>query len=199
MARFGRSGAARSPAALAPKVLSRERKNHEIEPEKLPDRRRGSGLCRPAAGRRVRQALRHRGLRHQGGRIAELKDGRDSTLECSPAELKAAKQLKYSTESQGSQACRVFIVTVPTPIDRYNRPDLTPLERSSETVGKVLKKGDVVVYESTVYPGCTEEICIPDPRAGFRPQVQQGFLRRVFSPSASIPATRNIACRASRR
>src|SRR6187431_2983335 len=95
------------------------------------------------------------------GRIAELKAGKDSTLECSPAELKAARKLKYSANLKDLAKCQVFIVTVPTPIDKYNRPDLTPLERSSETVGKVLKKGDVVVYESTVYPGCTEEICIP--------------------------------------
>jgi UDP-N-acetyl-D-galactosamine dehydrogenase len=94
-------------------------------------------------------------------RIAELKAGKDSTLECSPAELRAAKKLTYTTSLKELGTCRVFIVTVPTPIDRYNRPDLTPLEKSSETVGKVLKKGDVVVYESTVYPGCTEEVCIP--------------------------------------
>src|SRR4051812_30101448 len=95
------------------------------------------------------------------GRIAELKARKDSTLECSPAELRAARQLKYTSKLRDLAACRVFIVTVPTPIDRYNRPDLTPLERSSETVGQVLKKGDIVVYESTVYPGCTEEVCIP--------------------------------------
>jgi UDP-N-acetyl-D-galactosamine dehydrogenase len=94
-------------------------------------------------------------------RIAELKAGRDSTLECSKAELKAATKLRYSSSIKDLARCSVFIVTVPTPIDKYNRPDLTPLERSSETVGKVLKKGDVVIYESTVYPGCTEEICIP--------------------------------------
>jgi UDP-N-acetyl-D-galactosamine dehydrogenase len=94
-------------------------------------------------------------------RIAELKKGRDSTLECSTEELRGARKLKYSTDIKDLRKCRVFIVTVPTPIDRYNRPDLTPLEKSSETVGKALKKGDVVVYESTVYPGCTEEICIP--------------------------------------
>jgi UDP-N-acetyl-D-glucosamine/UDP-N-acetyl-D-galactosamine dehydrogenase len=94
-------------------------------------------------------------------RIAELKKGRDSTLECSPEELRGARKLKYSMDIKDLRKCRVFIVTVPTPIDRYNRPDLTPLEKSSETVGKALKKGDVVVYESTVYPGCTEEICIP--------------------------------------
>jgi UDP-N-acetyl-D-galactosamine dehydrogenase len=97
----------------------------------------------------------------KASRIAELKSGKDSTLECSPAELKTAKKLRYSTSLKDLGKCRVFIVTVPTPIDRYNRPDLTPLERSSETVGKVLKKGDLVIYESTVYPGCTEEVCIP--------------------------------------
>src|SRR5688572_15217703 len=94
-------------------------------------------------------------------RIAELKKGKDSTLECSTEELRGARKLRYSTSLTDLRKCRVFIVTVPTPIDRYNRPDLTPLERSSETVGKALKKGDVVIYESTVYPGCTEEVCIP--------------------------------------
>ena len=97
----------------------------------------------------------------KAARIAELKSGRDSTLECSPEELKAARKLRYTTSLKELGKCQVFIVTVPTPIDRYNRPDLTPLERSSETVGKVLKKGDIVIYESTVYPGCTEEVCIP--------------------------------------
>ena len=95
------------------------------------------------------------------GRIAELKKGKDSTLECSSAELREASKLKYSTSLKDLGRCGVFIITVPTPIDRYNRPDLIPLERASETVGRVLKKGDVVVYESTVYPGCTEEVCIP--------------------------------------
>src|SRR6187401_2731504 len=97
----------------------------------------------------------------KAARIAELKRGRDSTLECSSAELRSARKLKYSTSLKDLGKCRVCIITVPTPIDKYNRPDLTPLERSSETVGKVLKKGDVVVYESTVYPGCTEEIAVP--------------------------------------
>jgi UDP-N-acetyl-D-galactosamine dehydrogenase len=95
------------------------------------------------------------------GRIDELKAGKDSTLECSRAELKAASKLNYTSNLKDLAKCQVFIVTVPTPVDRHNRPDLTPLERSSETVGQVLKKGDIVVYESTVYPGCTEEICIP--------------------------------------
>jgi UDP-N-acetyl-D-galactosamine dehydrogenase len=94
-------------------------------------------------------------------RIRELEAGRDNTLEVSRQELKAAARLRYSANLADLKKCRVFIVTVPTPIDNYKRPDLTPLVKASETVGKVLKKGDVVVYESTVYPGCTEEVCIP--------------------------------------
>jgi UDP-N-acetyl-D-glucosamine/UDP-N-acetyl-D-galactosamine dehydrogenase len=94
-------------------------------------------------------------------RIAELKQGRDSTLEISKAELKEAGRLKFTTQLADLKGCQVFIVTVPTPIDDYKRPDLTPLVRASESVGQVLKKNAVVVYESTVYPGCTEEICVP--------------------------------------
>jgi len=97
----------------------------------------------------------------KAARIAELKAGRDSTLEVSKAELKDARRLSFTTDLSELKRCRVFIVTVPTPIDEYKRPDLTPLVRASESVGKVLKKGDVVVYESTVYPGCTEEVCVP--------------------------------------
>jgi UDP-N-acetyl-D-glucosamine/UDP-N-acetyl-D-galactosamine dehydrogenase len=94
-------------------------------------------------------------------RIAELREGKDSTLEATRAELKSATRLKFTSRIADLKACRVFIVTVPTPIDNYKRPDLTPLVKASESVGQVLKKGDVVVYESTVYPGCTEEICVP--------------------------------------
>jgi UDP-N-acetyl-D-galactosamine dehydrogenase len=94
-------------------------------------------------------------------RIAELRKGKDSTLETTRAELKAADRLSFTSNIKDLKSCRVFIVTVPTPIDNYKRPDLTPLVKASETVAKVLKKGDVVVYESTVYPGCTEEICVP--------------------------------------
>jgi UDP-N-acetyl-D-galactosamine dehydrogenase len=97
----------------------------------------------------------------KASRIAELKAGRDSTLEVSKAELAASQRLSFTDDMADLRKCRVFIVTVPTPIDDYKRPDLTPLERASETVGKLLKKGDVVVYESTVYPGCTEEVCVP--------------------------------------
>ncbi len=94
-------------------------------------------------------------------RIDELRKGRDSTLEVDAEELAEATKLTYTTKLADLKACRVFIVTVPTPIDEYKRPDLTPLVKASESVGQVLKKGDVVVYESTVYPGCTEEICVP--------------------------------------
>src|SRR5690606_39051715 len=94
-------------------------------------------------------------------RVAELKKGRDSTLEVEPAELKAAKKLSYSTQLKDLRRCNVFIVTVPTPIDGYKRPDLKPIEGASELVGRVLKKGDIVIFESTVYPGCTEEVAVP--------------------------------------
>jgi len=94
-------------------------------------------------------------------RIAELGRGEDSTLETTSEELKAAKKLTFSTERKALAECNTFIVTVPTPVGKNNRPVLTPLKGASETVGSVLKKGDVVVYESTVYPGCTEEYCVP--------------------------------------
>jgi UDP-N-acetyl-D-galactosamine dehydrogenase len=95
------------------------------------------------------------------GRIRELWRGRDSTLECSKAELASAKKLEFTADPKRLSSRGVFVVTVPTPIDRYKRPDLTPLIGASEAVGKALKKGDIVIYESTVYPGCTEEICVP--------------------------------------
>lgn len=94
-------------------------------------------------------------------RVAELQSGQDHTLEVAPEELKEADQLSYTTDLEALRACNVFIVTVPTPIDEYKRPDLTPLVKASETIGKVLKKGDIVIYESTVYPGATEEDCVP--------------------------------------
>ena len=94
-------------------------------------------------------------------RIAQLKEGRDLTQETDPEELQAATHLRFTTNSDDLRASNCFIVTVPTPIDRYKRPDLGPLIKASETVGKVLKTGDIVIYESTVYPGCTEEDCVP--------------------------------------
>ncbi|HEY9042528.1 MAG TPA: Vi polysaccharide biosynthesis UDP-N-acetylglucosamine C-6 dehydrogenase TviB [Rheinheimera sp.] len=94
-------------------------------------------------------------------RIAELNNGEDHTLEVSSEELKQADKLRYSCELDDLRSANVFIVTVPTPIDKHRQPDLTPLIKASETLGKVIKKGDIVVYESTVYPGATEEDCIP--------------------------------------
>ena len=94
-------------------------------------------------------------------RIAELQAGKDHTLECSPQELATAAHLRFSSLADDLQACKVFIVTVPTPVDQANRPDMSPLRKASETVGKALKVGDVVIYESTVYPGATEEVCVP--------------------------------------
>lgn len=94
-------------------------------------------------------------------RIQALKEGHDSTLEVSDEELKQAGYLSYSCELNELAVCNTFVVTVPTPIDEYNQPDLTPLIKASESIGKVLKKGDLVIYESTVYPGATEEDCVP--------------------------------------
>ncbi|MFY9974671.1 MAG: nucleotide sugar dehydrogenase [Chromatiaceae bacterium] len=94
-------------------------------------------------------------------RIAELKAGRDSTLEVPPEDLRAARHLSYTAEPGHLRDCRIFIVTVPTPVDQCKRPDLRPLLGASETVGRVLKPGDLVIFESTVYPGCTEEDCVP--------------------------------------
>jgi UDP-N-acetyl-D-galactosamine dehydrogenase len=94
-------------------------------------------------------------------RIKQLAAGRDSTLEVTKAELKQSRKLTFTSTVKDLKSCRVYIVTVPTPIDDYKRPDLTPLVKASESLGTVLKKGDVVIYESTVYPGCTEEVCVP--------------------------------------
>lgn len=94
-------------------------------------------------------------------RIAQLRQGHDATREVEPAELAKADKLVFTNDLDALRDCAVFIVTVPTPIDGVNRPDLTPLEKASETVGRVLKTGDIVIYESTVFPGCTEEHCVP--------------------------------------
>lgn len=94
-------------------------------------------------------------------RIAELQSGVENTKELSTEELAEAKYLRFTSKTQDLESCNFFIVTVPTPIDAHNRPDLTPLIKASETVGALLKPGDIVVYESTVYPGATEEDCVP--------------------------------------
>lgn len=94
-------------------------------------------------------------------RVEELQSGQDHTLEVELEALKAATHLQYTTDVEALRTCNIFIVTVPTPIDEHNLPDLTPLINASETIGNVLKRGDVVIYESTVYPGATEEDCVP--------------------------------------
>jgi UDP-N-acetyl-D-galactosamine dehydrogenase len=140
-------------------------------------------------------------------RVDELCAGRDSTLEVDAEELAASTRLRCSAEVADLRSCNVYIVTVPTPIDAAKRPDLTPLVKASETLGRVLKRGDIVVYESTVYPGCTEEVCVPilarlsglvfnqDFFAGYSPErINPGDkLHRVTSilkvTSGSTPAT----------
>ena len=95
------------------------------------------------------------------GRIQELMEGVDRTLESSKEEIGAAKSLRFSSDVADLATAQIFIVTVPTPIDQFKAPDLRPLKKASEMLGRVLKKGDIVIYESTVYPGCTEEDCVP--------------------------------------
>lgn len=94
-------------------------------------------------------------------RIEALKKGHDATLETTLEQLQAAQRLSFTANLDDLKRCGIFIVTVPTPVDNVNRPDLIPLQKASHTVGQVLKKGDIVIYESTVYPGATEEVCVP--------------------------------------
>lgn len=94
-------------------------------------------------------------------RIKELRNGNDSTLEVDSEGLKSAKHLSYSSDIQDLSTCNIYIVTVPTPIDRNKRPNLKPLEKASHAISQILKKDDIVIYESTVFPGCTEEVCVP--------------------------------------
>jgi UDP-N-acetyl-D-glucosamine/UDP-N-acetyl-D-galactosamine dehydrogenase len=99
-------------------------------------------------------------INHQ--RIAELQAGKDRTLEVDQEELQTAKGLRFTSQVADIKSATIFIVTVPTPVDEYKKPDLTPLIKASQSVGSVLKPGDIVIYESTVFPGCTEEICVPE-------------------------------------
>lgn len=101
------------------------------------------------------------GFDTSASRVDELRQGRDHTLETSAEELAAAGRLSFTTDVRDIAGCNVFIVTVPTPVDEANRPDMRPLESASASIGSVLKRGDIVIYESTVYPGTTEEICVP--------------------------------------
>lgn len=108
---------------------------------------------------KVRQTL---GFDINQSRIAELVSGKDSTLETTPEQLKEANKLSFTSKIEDLKNCQIFLVTVPTPIDQVNRPDLTPLKKASQAIGSVLKKGDIVIYESTVFPGATEEVCVPE-------------------------------------
>lgn len=108
-------------------------------------------------------------------RLNELKQGIDHTLEVSQDELSTAKNISFSSSIEDLRCCNVFIVTVPTPIDNHKVPDLTPIRKASETVSKALKKGDVVIYESTVYPGVTEEICVPILESGTNLRLNKDF------------------------
>ena len=119
-------------------------------------------------------------------RIRELQAGHDSTLECSPEELAESKQLSFTTNLEDIRAATVYIVTVPTPIDKYNTPNLTPLIKASEMLGKVVKKGDYVIYESTVYPGATEDDCIPLIEQGSGLKLNQDFFAG-YSPERINP------------
>jgi UDP-N-acetyl-D-galactosamine dehydrogenase len=94
-------------------------------------------------------------------RIDELKKGIDHTNEATPEQLRSAKQLAFSANINDIKKCNIYIITVPTPIDEFKKPDLNPLRGASKMLGEILKKGDTVIYESTVYPGCTEEVCVP--------------------------------------
>ena len=108
-------------------------------------------------------------------RISELDSGKDSTLEVSQADLEDLPLLTFTQEESQISSANVFIVTVPTPIDKYNRPDLSPLNFASTTIGKVLKKNDIVIYESTVYPGATEEYCVPILEQHSKLNLNEGF------------------------
>ena len=119
-------------------------------------------------------------------RIAQLKDGFDDTREVEPAELAASSQLSFSSAPESLRDCNVYIVTVPTPIDAFKTPDFGPLRSASQCVAKVLKQGDTVIYESTVYPGATEEICIPILEAGSGLTFNQDFFAG-YSPERINP------------
>ena len=129
-------------------------------------------------------------------RIDELKSGQDHTLEVSPEELKQASKLSYSADLTELKECNFFIVTVPTPIDDFKQPDLSPLIKASTSIAKVLKKGDVVVYESTVYPGATEEVCIPvlEKQSGliFNQDFFAGYSPERINPGDKLHRVTNI-------
>ncbi|HHQ4714495.1 TPA: Vi polysaccharide biosynthesis UDP-N-acetylglucosamine C-6 dehydrogenase TviB [Aeromonas veronii] len=123
-------------------------------------------------------------------RVNELRSGQDSTLECSAEELLEATHLSYTDSLDGIKQCNFYIVTVPTPITEENTPDLTPLEKASEALGKIIKQGDIVVFESTVYPGATEEVCLPiiEKLSGlkFNHDFYAGYSRERINPGDKV-------------
>jgi UDP-N-acetyl-D-galactosamine dehydrogenase len=123
-------------------------------------------------------------------RIDELLAGRDSTLEVDPVDLRQAERIELTDDAEALRRCGVFIVTVPTPIDRANRPDLKPLIMATETVGKALRAGGVVIYESTVYPGCTREVCVPILERLSGLKLNEDFYVG-YSPERANPGDRN--------
>ena len=126
------------------------------------------------------------GLDINQSRIDELKAGKDSSLEVDPQELGKAVQLSYTTKPGELADCNVYIVTVPTPIDNFKRPDLSPLEGASKMLGGLIKKNDIVIFESTVYPGATEEVCIPIIEAGSGLKYNRDFFAG-YSPERINP------------
>ena len=129
-------------------------------------------------------------------RIDELKNGQDHTLEVTTEELAQSKHLVYSANLEQLKECNFFIVTVPTPIDDFKQPDLTPLVKASQSIAQVLKKGDLVVYESTVYPGATEEVCIPvlEQNSGlvFNQDFYAGYSPERINPGDKLHRVTNI-------
>lgn len=122
-------------------------------------------------------------------RIAALRTGQDGTREVAPAELSSATHLSFTDDAADLAACNTYIVAVPTPIDAHKRPDLAPLIRASETVGRVLRQGDVVIYESTVFPGATEEVCVPVLERLSGLTLNEGFVAG-YSPERINPGDR---------
>ncbi len=123
-------------------------------------------------------------------RIDELLAGRDGTLEVDPADLANAGRIEFTTDPEALRACEIFIVTVPTPIDEANQPDLQPLIAATETVGRALRPGGTVIYESTVYPGCSREVCAPILERESGLKLNSGFFLG-YSPERANPGDRN--------
>lgn len=132
------------------------------------------------------------GLDINQARVDELKSGRDSSLEVDPEELTTANLLEFTSDANELSECNFYIVTVPTPIDQHKQPDLSPLVGASKMLGKLLSKGDIAVFESTVYPGATEEVCVPLMEQGSGLRFNQDFLS-VTVLNESIQGTRSIA------